>query len=786
MDPFMTAIVSNIALATALAGIALAVSRLCRRPQLAHVLWMLVLIKLITPPVVGVQIPTLRPESRVEANFVADPIEQDYESPAIDVGGAISNSTTHDRAPRIAAQEAVAEDSLVHTPPLTANLAETSVEPPSAVSVLVSDVAPLQIAPPPKVDDGASPAPPSWRGIAYSVWLVGAVAIAAVFISRYRNVGRLLAQHPAVDPHLTGAAQQLARQMGLARCPSVCVVDARVPPLVWGLSWRPVIVLPQSLLEGLDPAQRDAVLAHELAHILRRDHLVRWLEVLVLVPFWFNPLAWWSRRELRRAEEECCDAHVVWLLPESRRIYGRALLKTLEFLSPGTPAASAAGSAFGKPFFKRRIEMILKRKMRPKLSWAGWGVIVLLAVFVIPVGAQTDIADEVVAESDAVATSEDSLDAAGVAADPTSSSADDIGTATEAKVSDALSADETPASGDRNPLLEAQDREAAERARFAGTWNVAVMKQNGRPSPSQFQYYRWYFDADESKAGTAWKRIGGDAHETEETRRFRFVVNPDASPKELTIYGDNMLIQAIYRWEGDGLSICFYGRSEKDRPEQFPAAGGRQETASLPVIEFKLVKDDSAASVTYADETDPYASADDVAQARERLRYSEGLANKGYTTQAQLDSDRFALRNALEKSSTASRLPTPLEALEARRAQAQADYRRVEQLAQRRLVSESEVDRSRAEFHRAQADANHAAVQREAEGQLLELDVAEAKVKLESAQTMLSKMKEAHAGGAVTDHEVEKQVLDLELARIALQRAEIKLKLHRQQNGDRQ
>ena len=69
MDPFLTAVASNLAVATALAAVALGVSRLGRRPQLAHVLWMLVLIKLITPPVCGVRMPSFQSESSVEASF---------------------------------------------------------------------------------------------------------------------------------------------------------------------------------------------------------------------------------------------------------------------------------------------------------------------------------------------------------------------------------------------------------------------------------------------------------------------------------------------------------------------------------------------------------------------------------------------------------------------------------------------------------------------------------------------------------------------------------------------
>ena len=50
--------------------------------------------------------------------------------------------------------------------------------------------------------------------------------------------------------------------------------------------------------------------------------------------FWWHPVVWWARRELREAEEQCCDAWVVWALPGAGRTYATALLECLDFLSP--------------------------------------------------------------------------------------------------------------------------------------------------------------------------------------------------------------------------------------------------------------------------------------------------------------------------------------------------------------------------------------------------------------------------------------------------------------------
>jgi beta-lactamase regulating signal transducer with metallopeptidase domain len=62
------------------------------------------------------------------------------------------------------------------------------------------------------------------------------------------------------------------------------------------------VVLPMRLLSALDKQQTAMVLAHELAHLRRRDHWVRGLELVVSVLYWWNPLVWWVRRRLHAVE----------------------------------------------------------------------------------------------------------------------------------------------------------------------------------------------------------------------------------------------------------------------------------------------------------------------------------------------------------------------------------------------------------------------------------------------------------------------------------------------------
>ena len=79
------------------------------------------------------------------------------------------------------------------------------------------------------------------------------------------------------------------------------IIAARIPPFVWAsLTGRPQILLPQQLWDRLDESQQDALLARGLAHLKRGDHWVRWLEAIVLGLYWWDPIAWFARRELER------------------------------------------------------------------------------------------------------------------------------------------------------------------------------------------------------------------------------------------------------------------------------------------------------------------------------------------------------------------------------------------------------------------------------------------------------------------------------------------------------
>ncbi|UCH14989.1 MAG: pentapeptide repeat-containing protein, partial [Bacteroidales bacterium] len=77
-------------------------------------------------------------------------------------------------------------------------------------------------------------------------------------------------------------------------------------PMVIGLL-KPVILLPVSAFTGLSPKQLESIIVHELAHIIRRDYLVNFLQSILEILFFYHPAVWWINGIIRTERENCCD-----------------------------------------------------------------------------------------------------------------------------------------------------------------------------------------------------------------------------------------------------------------------------------------------------------------------------------------------------------------------------------------------------------------------------------------------------------------------------------------------
>jgi bla regulator protein blaR1 len=351
MERLVEGMLSNAVAVTVLAVLVAVLGRACRRPALIHSLCLLAFLKLVTPPLVPLAMPlpsAFRPSpAPVPVSVVAE------------VGAA-----EFDFDPEV---ELEAAGVLAY---LDANGGGRTPDGPMGGD-----------------RPQAAVPPPEWRRepIVLGVMLAGALAwwlLAAVRIVRFHRVLRDVEPMPADWQARIG---ELAVRLNLRRPPVFCMVPGDVPPMLWAVGVRPRLLVPRQLWATLDEEQRRALVLHELAHLKRRDHWVRWIELVIAGLYWWHPAVWWLRRALREAEEQCCDAWVVWAMPRGAKTYATALVAALEYVSGArhAPAVAAVGNGHVSSL-KRRLRMIVRAKTPKGLSLVGRLAVVGLAALLLP------------------------------------------------------------------------------------------------------------------------------------------------------------------------------------------------------------------------------------------------------------------------------------------------------------------------------------------------------------------------------------------------------------------
>ena len=201
------------------------------------------------------------------------------------------------------------------------------------------------------------------------VWLVCAILLAAYFVIGYacmvrRFRGTRLAPQPSIDA--------LLDRFRFSRDPHICVSNSRRAPLTFGV-FRPTVLLPEDLPVG--DAQFQLILAHELAHIRRKDCLRKLLLTVCLCLYWWNPLVWMMVWLANRDMELACDEAVLRALgPDCKKAYALTLLD----MAQQNPKSAPLCSGFAKSSAEERIRAILSFKRIP--AWVGICVSVLFVL----------------------------------------------------------------------------------------------------------------------------------------------------------------------------------------------------------------------------------------------------------------------------------------------------------------------------------------------------------------------------------------------------------------------
>lgn len=139
-----------------------------------------------------------------------------------------------------------------------------------------------------------------------SLWLAGALAVAASLVVAAARVRWLGRRARVLDsPAWSALVSDIALSLGLARPVRLLQGGPMTMPMAWGVL-RPVVLLPPAA-DGWPESQRRAVLTHEMAHVKRHDCLTQAIAHAACSVYWFHPLVWLAARRLRVEREHACD-----------------------------------------------------------------------------------------------------------------------------------------------------------------------------------------------------------------------------------------------------------------------------------------------------------------------------------------------------------------------------------------------------------------------------------------------------------------------------------------------
>jgi beta-lactamase regulating signal transducer with metallopeptidase domain len=273
-----------------------------------------------------------------------------------------------------------------------------------AETVAVSTASEPGAAPPPSssippADPEVSPGPAGSRPSAppasgspvlpmlFTLWLLGVCACTAHLAARWQWTRRLRRSCRVVDEAaLLQLRSELCRSLGIRDEPPLVCSGQIERPVLLGL-WRSEVVLPLRLLQTSHLGDLRLVLAHELAHLKRRDLQWAWLPAAVRALFFFHPLVWLADAEWRLAQELACDELTLRAAASSPAEYGRLLLKVTTGSEPVQPAGlPAVAIVESYDSLRRRLHALrlLRPLQRAHLVTAATCLAMLALIGVVP------------------------------------------------------------------------------------------------------------------------------------------------------------------------------------------------------------------------------------------------------------------------------------------------------------------------------------------------------------------------------------------------------------------
>lgn len=211
------------------------------------------------------------------------------------------------------------------------------------------------------------------------LWLCGFLTVLISWCVRWRRISTTVRESvPLSEGREVEALRRVEQVTGVRKPIEMLLSRSMLEPGIFGMS-RPVLLWPHGISEYLEGAHLDAVLAHELWHVRRRDNLTAAIHMAVEAIFWFYPPVWWLGARLVEERERACDEEVMQSGGE-RRIYAESILKVCEFCV-GSPLACVSGVTGAD--LKKRMVHIMSEHVAQKLEFSKKVLLWVAALVVV-------------------------------------------------------------------------------------------------------------------------------------------------------------------------------------------------------------------------------------------------------------------------------------------------------------------------------------------------------------------------------------------------------------------
>jgi bla regulator protein blaR1 len=183
-----------------------------------------------------------------------------------------------------------------------------------------------------------------WLPLLVVGWLAGVALMIGKAVHQWRTLERIATRlawrQLEIEEMLARVAQRFGSLPGARVLISACI---DTPTLIgW---FKPIILLPAAVVAGFPREQLELILAHELGHLRRYDHLVNLGQAVIETLLFYHPVVHWISREVRHEREVCCDNLVLRLTDSEPREYARTLaaLEDVRQLAPQLAVAASGG-----------------------------------------------------------------------------------------------------------------------------------------------------------------------------------------------------------------------------------------------------------------------------------------------------------------------------------------------------------------------------------------------------------------------------------------------------------